>query len=103
MPDGAEEWISQNCALRELVSDGFDLAFSNELPDEHEGMGHAFMRPMYYLDPEYKLPMVPFSVNCYYGPQPTGKRCYQLGRAVRAASVRVSVKNLPVGPCESCG
>jgi 3-O-methylgallate 3,4-dioxygenase len=54
-----------------------------------EGMGHAFMRPLYYLDPEYRLPMVPFSVNCYFGPQPTGKRCYQLGRAVRAAIERI--------------
>jgi hypothetical protein len=26
MPDGAEEWISQNCALRELVSDVFEDA-----------------------------------------------------------------------------
>jgi aromatic ring-opening dioxygenase catalytic subunit (LigB family) len=75
--------------LRELMNDGFDLAFSNELTDTDEGMGHAFMRPLYYLDPEYRLPMVPFSVNCYYGPQPTGKRCYQLGRAVRAAIERM--------------
>jgi len=75
--------------LRELMADGFDLAFSNELPDPDEGMGHAFMRPLYYLDPEYRLPMVPFSVNCYYGPQPTGKRCYELGRAVRAAIERI--------------
>ncbi|MGA2395961.1 MAG: hypothetical protein ABSH03_21695 [Candidatus Lustribacter sp.] len=75
--------------LRELMADGFDLAFSNELPDPDEGMGHAFMRPLYYLDPDYRLPMVPFSVNCYYGPQPTGKRCYELGRAVRAAIERI--------------
>jgi len=47
------------------------------------------MRPSYYIDPEYKIPSVPFFVNCYYGPQPTAKRCYQLGRAVRAAIERI--------------
>jgi Catalytic LigB subunit of aromatic ring-opening dioxygenase len=91
-----ETWVKvqsnpdfSHALIRELMIDGFDLAFSNELSDLEEGMGHAFMRPLYYLDPEYKLPMVPFSVNCYYGPQPTGKRCYQLGRAVRAAIERI--------------
>jgi hypothetical protein len=28
-------------------------------------------------------------VNCYYGPQPTARRCYDLGRAVRAAIERI--------------
>lgn len=91
-----EHWVTvqsntdfSHALLRELMNDGFDLAFSNELPDPDEGMGHAFMRPLYYLDPDYRLPMVPFSVNCYYGPQPTGLRCYQLGRAVRAAIERI--------------
>ena len=91
-----ENWVTlqsntdfSHALLRELMADGFDLAFSNELSDPEEGMGHAFMRPLYYLDPEYRLPMVPFSVNCYYGPQPTGLRCYQLGRAVRAAIERI--------------
>ena len=75
--------------MRELMLDGFDLAFTNELADPEEGMGHAFMRPSYYLDPEYRIPSVPFFVNCYYGPQPTAKRCCQLGRAVRAAIERI--------------
>ncbi len=75
--------------MRELIVDGFDLAFSNELPDAHEGMGHAFMRPAYYLNPDYSIPTVPFFVNCYYGPQPTAKRCYELGTAVRAAIERM--------------
>lgn len=26
---------------------------------------------------------MPFFINCYYPPQPTGRRCYELGRAVR--------------------
>ena len=73
----------------ELMANGFDLAFSNDLVDKEEGMGHAIMRPLHYLDPEYRLPVVPFFVNCYYGPQPTGRRCYELGRAVRAAIERI--------------
>jgi hypothetical protein len=66
-----------------LMVRGFDLAFSLQLAKQEEGIGHAFMRPSYYLRPEYDLPTVPFFVNCYYGPQPTGKRCYALGRAIR--------------------
>jgi len=95
-PRTPENWVTlQNHQpfaqelMKQLVGDGFDLAFSQELPDLEEGMGHAFMRPLHYIDPEYTVPMVPFMVNCYYGPQPTGKRCYQLGRAVRAAIERM--------------
>jgi hypothetical protein len=91
-----EHWVTvqshpefSQALMRELMIDGFDLAFSNELPDPEEGMGHAFMRPSIYLDPEYRIPTVPFFVNCYFGPQPTAKRCYQLGRAVRAAIERI--------------
>jgi hypothetical protein len=91
-----ENWVTvrshqqlSHALMRELIRDGFDLAFSNELGDPEEGMGHAFMRPSFYLDPEYRIPSVPFFVNCYYGPQPTAKRCYQLGRAVRAAIERI--------------
>ena len=29
------------------------------------------------------VPLVPIFLNCYYAPQPTALRCYQLGRAVR--------------------
>jgi hypothetical protein len=69
--------------LTELTRDGFDLMFSTELPDKEEGIGHAFMRPSYYLIPEYDVPTIPFFVNCYFGPQPTGRRCFELGSAVR--------------------
>ena len=93
-----ETWVTvkshqpfSHSLMCELMTDGFDLAFSNELPDAHEGMGHAFMRPAYYLNPDYHIPTVPFSVNCYYGPQPTAKRCYQLGKAVRAAIERMTL------------
>ena len=85
-----------------LVERGFDLAFSLELADKEEGMGHAFMRPSYYLRPDYDLPTIPFFVNCYYGPQPTGRRCYELGRAVREA-IEASPLDLSVGVIGSGG
>ena len=83
--------------MTRLVARGFDLAFSTGLAVVEEGMGHAFMRPSFYVRPEYDIPTVPFAINCYYGPQPTGNRCYELGRAIREivdalpASLRVAV------------
>lgn len=89
-PKTAEHWTTvrghpelARALMTGLVERGFDPAFSTGLADPEEGMGHAFMRPSYYLRPAYDLPTVPFAINCYYGPQPTGRRCYELGRAVR--------------------
>jgi hypothetical protein len=69
----------------ELVKQRFDLAFSLDVANKEDGMGHAFMRPLHVLTPEMNVPAIPFYINCYYGPQPTGRRCYELGTAVRAA------------------
>ncbi|MEI9852379.1 MAG: hypothetical protein WDN24_17695 [Sphingomonas sp.] len=38
--------------------------------------------PSAHLDPEFALPIVPVLLNCFYGPQPNGGRCHDLGRAV---------------------
>lgn len=95
-PKTPEHWVTvpshpelSHALIRELMRDGFDLAFTNGLTDEDEGMGHAFMRPSFHLDPDYDIPTIPFYVNCYYGPQPTALRCYEVGRAVRAAIERI--------------
>jgi len=80
-----------------LVKRGFDMAFCTELVRKDDGIGHAFMRPSYHLNPDYKLPILPIFINCFYGPQPTGHRCRELGSAVREivaalpASLRVAV------------
>jgi hypothetical protein len=66
-----------------LIKRGFDVAFCNDLPNKEHGLGHAFTHPSSYIDPEYRVPILPFFVNCYYPPQPTGQRCYELGRTVR--------------------
>ena len=39
---------------------------------------------MSYILPKYDVPILPFYINCFYGPQPTANRVYQIGRSVRA-------------------
>jgi hypothetical protein len=89
-PRSAEHWATApGCPslarhlITGLISSGFDPAWMLSLPKPDEGMSHAFMRPLHCLRPEVDLPTVPVFVNCCYGPQPTARRCYQLGRAVR--------------------
>ena len=65
-----------------LLRRGFDPAYCMDMPNVEGGMGHAFLRPAEWLG-EFKLPTVPILVNCFFPPQPTAMRCYQLGRAVR--------------------
>jgi hypothetical protein len=81
-----------------LLDGDFDPSVCERLPRD-EGQGHAFAfvyqrlfgyrRPA-FLAPaprtEPAIPIVPVFINTYYPPnQPTPRRCYALGRAVRAA------------------
>ena len=71
--------------IRSLVDAEFDIARCNKLRAE-VGVGHAFSFLYRRILPGSKLPMVPVMVNTYYPPnQPTPKRCYSLGQAVRKA------------------
>ena len=71
--------------IRALVDAEFDIARCNKLRPEI-GVGHAFSFLYRRILPGGKLPMVPVMVNTYYPPnQPTPKRCYALGQAVRKA------------------
>jgi Catalytic LigB subunit of aromatic ring-opening dioxygenase len=101
-PKTAEHWATlkghpalARRLVRELVAHGFDMAFSAAGNDK--GIGHAFTRPLESLAPDAGLPVVPIYINCYYGPQPTARRCYELGRAIREivdawpAAARVAV------------
>jgi hypothetical protein len=67
--------------LSGLMQRGFDPAFSMDMPKPDRGIGHAFLRPAESLT-DFTTPMVPVFLNCYYAPQPTAMRCYQLGVAV---------------------
>ncbi|MBV9119270.1 MAG: protocatechuate 3,4-dioxygenase [Chloroflexi bacterium] len=51
---------------------------------EDGGIGHAFSFLYRRLWPDCDVPIVPIMVNTYYPPnQPTPRRCYHLGEAVR--------------------
>jgi hypothetical protein len=82
--------------LAGLMRRSFDPAFSMDMPKPDRGIGHAILRPAESLT-DFTIPIVPVLINCYYAPQPTGMRCYQLGRATREiidehpADLRVAV------------
>jgi len=91
-----------------LLETGFDMPYSyTQL--HHEGLGHAFMNTLLYLDYDrtgYDYPLVPIQVNAYGRnvirgrggsghlfatdgierepdpPAPSPKRCFELGQAV---------------------
>jgi catalytic LigB subunit of aromatic ring-opening dioxygenase len=74
-----------NHLIRGLVDAEFDIARCNKLREEI-GVGHAFSFLYRRVLPGGRLPMVPVMVNTYYPPnQPTPKRCYAFGQAVRKA------------------
>ncbi len=71
--------------IRSLVADEFDISRCDRLRKE-KGVGHAFSFLYRRIWPGGVLPMVPVMVNTYYPPnQPTPKRCYAFGQAVRRA------------------
>jgi hypothetical protein len=71
--------------VRALTEAEFDIARCNKLRAEI-GVGHAFSFLYRRILPGGKVPMVPVMVNTYYPPnQPTPKRCYAFGQAVRRA------------------
>ena len=71
--------------ISELIDREFDIASSNGLAPGHgEGHAHAFVRKRLMEDPD--LPVVPVFLNTYFPPnQPTPRRSYKLGQAVRRA------------------
>ena len=46
---------------------------------------HGFMVPLFMLDPEARIPVVPVHVNCAAPPYPGIARCYEVGRGIAAA------------------
>jgi hypothetical protein len=67
-----------------LIDREFDIAASEATP-EGEGEGHAIGFVHKRIMKEI-VPIVPVCINTYYPPnQPTPRRCYKLGQAIRAA------------------
>jgi hypothetical protein len=79
-------------ALRDhLILSGIDISSSTTLKGWKWGLPHAHINPLLFLDPDGKFPLLPLFVNCYgeeagagYPPRPTARRCYEVGRAIRA-------------------
>jgi hypothetical protein len=64
----------------------FDVAHVRVQP-RHSPFGHAWNFVHQRLMKDRVVPIVPVLLNTYYPPnQPTPKRCYQLGRAIREAT-----------------
>jgi protocatechuate 4,5-dioxygenase beta chain/2,3-dihydroxyphenylpropionate 1,2-dioxygenase len=68
---------------RAIVEQGiereFDLLYTQDVP-----LDYAFYVPLHFTMPERAVPIVPLYVNVYLPPQPTPRRCYAWGRALRA-------------------
>jgi Catalytic LigB subunit of aromatic ring-opening dioxygenase len=68
-----------------LVDREFDPVSSDGLP-EGKGEGHAFAFVRKRLMDDPTLPVIPIFINTYFPPnQPTPRRCYKLGQAIREA------------------
>ena len=67
--------------LNGLMESGFDPAYSRKTRYEG-GLGHAFARPLKFLTPDGRYPIVPVMVNTYYPPAPAARRCVQFGAAL---------------------
>ncbi|HEU4439213.1 MAG TPA: extradiol ring-cleavage dioxygenase, partial [Methylomirabilota bacterium] len=89
--DGANRAFPVDAALgrhliERLTQDfDFDVAHLRVQP-RHAPFGHAWSFVHQRLMGERVVPIVPVLLNTYYPPnQPTPRRCYQLGRAIRQA------------------
>jgi 3-O-methylgallate 3,4-dioxygenase len=91
-----------NHLIAALIDREFDVASANSLP-EGEGEGHAFAFVHKRIMNGAAIPVVPVFLNTYYPPnQPSPRRCYRLGQAIRAA-VESYPENLRVGVVASGG
>ena len=90
MDDNNQYAVSSQLALElfgRLMDAGFDLAACDTVPDPaRQGFGHAFGFVMTRLLGGQKIPIIPILLNAYFPPnQPTPKRCYAFGKALRKA------------------
>ena len=71
--------------VRSLTDQEFDVARCSEI-SAVKTIGHAFSFLHRRLWPDCPVPIVPLMLNTYFPPnQPTPRRCFRLGQAVRAA------------------
>lgn len=71
--------------IEQLIVDEFDVTAFNEQP-QGRSIGHAFTFVRRRLLADARIPMMPILINTYNPPnQPSARRCFQLGRALRRA------------------
>src|ERR1700750_1599903 len=66
-----------------VILDEFDLTLCNKMEVDH-GLTVP-LNLMFGSSEEWLCPVIPLAVNVVQYPPPTGKRCYDLGRAIRRA------------------
>ncbi len=64
--------------LEQGIEREFDLAYSQDIR-----LDYAFYVPLHFTMSVPPVPIVPLYVNVYLPPQPTPRRCYAWGRALR--------------------
>jgi len=66
-----------------VVQDNFDLTFVNKMDVDH---GLTVPLSLMCGQPEqWPCPVIPFAVNVVQYPVPSGRRCFELGKAIRRA------------------
>jgi protocatechuate 4,5-dioxygenase, beta chain len=66
-----------------LILDEFDMTIVNEMPVDH---GLTVPMSLMFGQPEaWPCPVIPLMVNVVQYPPPTGRRCFNLGKAIRRA------------------
>jgi hypothetical protein len=69
--------------LQGLIDRGFDPAFCVDMPKPSRGLAHGLIWKAESMT-GVTTPTVPVLLNCHYAPQITGRRSFQIGRALRA-------------------
>jgi hypothetical protein len=91
-----------NHLIGALIDREFDVSSASALP-EGEGEGHAFGFVHQRIMKGTVIPVVPIFLNTYYPPnQPSPRRCYKLGQAIRQAIEGYS-EDLRIGVVASGG
>jgi protocatechuate 4,5-dioxygenase beta chain len=70
-----------------VIQDDFDLTIVNKMPVDH-GLTVPLSLMCGQQDPRkgaWPCPVIPFAVNVVQYPVPSGRRCFNLGRAIRKA------------------
>lgn len=69
-----------------LVLDEFDITIMNEMDVDHGlTVPLSIMFGNHGVDDEWPCPVIPLAVNVVQYPPPLGRRCYNLGKAIRRA------------------